>query len=429
MQDRRNRYLVKVNSIFYRFSACAVVLLAYHLFYLVHFPDLLRGFGNAKYGLPLVVNLYSILLVLPFVTTYRKKYQWVLRYLMILFVCLFVYTIIDLKRYPLQSFIDIRFTVSMFFAPISAVLFIGSFEDNIYKTLNFINVVTFIWNCIIIIQCLCYRLGAPFLFAFDYYFVSGMSIRNNSVQLSLGLFGNLFVVYNLSLLFSAPKRKFWNLIYVIVGVTALLFVQQTKGYILTILACLMVIVYGSIRNKKIRIISCFLIIWIALFVIGTDLVYIFARQLFGSEYRQTKSYLNRVYELNYYMNCFKEHPILGNGFAELEYYEYVVRGKEGIADYTDVGFIGLLGRCGLFSIVFYLIPLLRIIYISIKKRKAVSHAMSLILCSFSVYLIVTSGTLIITDQGRNMLFGFMIAFFEFVYANGDIRLEDHKKQK
>lgn len=425
MQYIRNLYLVKVNSIFYRFSSCVFVLLAYHLFYLIHFPDFLKGFGNAKYGLPLVVNLYSVVLVLPFVVTYRKKYQWILRYLLILFVCLFVYTIIDLKRYPLQSFIDIRFTVSMFFAPISAVLFIGAFEDNIYKMIRFINIVTLIWNCIIIVQCLRYRFGAPFLFAFDDYFVLGMSIRNDSVQLSLGLFGNLFVVYNLALLFSRSKRKFWNLIHVVTGVTALIFVQQTKGYILTILACLMVIVYGSVKNKKIRIISCFLIIWVAVLVFSTDFINIFVRELFGSEYRQTKSYLNRVYELNYYMDCFKAHPVLGNGFAELEYYESVIRGKEGVADYTDVGFIGLLGRCGLFSIVFYLIPLLRIIYISIKKGKVVSHTMSLVLYSFTVYLIVTSGTLIITDQGRNMLFGFMIAFFEFVNVNKDIRFEEH----
>ena len=313
----------------------------------------------------------------------------------------------------------------MFFAPISAVLFIGAFEDNIYKMIRFINIVTLIWNCIIIVQCLRYRFGAPFLFAFDDYFVLGMSIRNDSVQLSLGLFGNLFVVYNLALLFSRSKRKFWNLIHVVTGVTALIFVQQTKGYILTILACLMVIVYGSVKNKKIRIISCFLIIWVAVLVFSTDFINIFVRELFGSEYRQTKSYLNRVYELNYYMDCFKAHPVLGNGFAELEYYESVIRGKEGVADYTDVGFIGLLGRCGLFSIVFYLIPLLRIIYISIKKGKVVSHTMSLVLYSFTVYLIVTSGTLIITDQGRNMLFGFMIAFFEFVNVNKDIRFEEH----
>ena len=152
--------------------------------------------------------------------------------------------------------------------------------------------------------------------------------------------GNLFVVYNLALLFSRSKRKFWNLIHVVTGVTALIFVQQTKGYILTILACLMVIVYGSVKNKKIRIISCFLIIWVAVLVFSTDFINIFVRELFGSEYRQTKSYLNRVYELNYYMDCFKAHPVLGNGFAELEYYESVIRGKEGVADYTDVGFIG-----------------------------------------------------------------------------------------
>ena len=107
---------------------------------------------------------------------------------------------------------------------------------------------------------------------------------------------------------------------------------------------------------------------------------------------------------------------MGYGWPSDAGYSQVAHGLLGTAYTSDVGFIGLLAETGLFSLVFFVIPIIRMIYVLVKTKEMPLDAMRMFLMVLIVYLLTTSATIIITDGARCLALPIIMALYEYYYA-------------
>ena len=107
---------------------------------------------------------------------------------------------------------------------------------------------------------------------------------------------------------------------------------------------------------------------------------------------------------------------MGYGWPSDAGYSQVAHGLLGTAYTSDVGFIGLLAETGLFSLVFFVIPIVRMVYVLYKTKEMPLDAMRMFLMVLIIYLLATSATVIITDGSRCLAFPVIMALYEYYYA-------------
>lgn len=120
-------------------------------------------------------------------------------------------------------------------------------------------------------------------------------------------------------------------------------------------------------------------------------------------------------EIEYFLDQAKKNPIFGAGIIyPLEGTEpyYILMGSDGIFYASDVGIIGFLQSYGYTGVIWYIMLLLRILIVSIKiiMNKDVDNYVEVFI--FLIYMICTSGTLIITDKHRNFMLPIILAIIE-----------------
>ena len=127
------------------------------------------------------------------------------------------------------------------------------------------------------------------------------------------------------------------------------------------------------------------------------------------------STIGRQYSMAYYLSMFKAHFPFGIGFPNNDKYGYILHHKvQYYTTYTDdVGIVGQLGIWGLLLIPIFIVPVVRMISIIIKLKRQNCYDSFVWFTGILVYIIVTSGTLMILDSYRIMLMPMFIALAEF----------------
>lgn len=275
-------------------------------------------------------------------------------------------------------------------------------DNNVYKLFEITNLFSFIHNIMIIAQQFLYSVNGT-LFLPD---IVVDTYRSGSMRIGLDTFGNIFILFNFYYLFyykNKNKNKIIHLVYLLTGIYSSVVVQQTRMYILDLIIVATIVTLVEARNlKKFGTSLTILLVAIILFA-STGYFREIVQSFSSNTAAMTTSRSNRLYGFEYYFKLFLEHPFFGMGFARNNVYRSIVHGPLGIADITDVGFVGQLGTLGVGAFIVY-IP---VIYYLFKTAYRTKNRITLI---SALYVLITSTTLIIFNAPLILLLPFLLAY-------------------
>ena len=133
----------------------------------------------------------------------------------------------------------------------------------------------------------------------------------------------------------------------------------------------------------------------SVFAFGIDDVILESFSITGDKGSSTIARLNSV---AYYTECFIQNPFCGFGFTNDA---SIINGPTGYSWPSDVGLIGQLAKIGLFVIPIYFVIIIRFLFIFFDKQ--ISHECKMLAGINLIYLIMSSGSLIILDSERAIL--------------------------
>lgn len=280
--------------------------------------------------------------------------------------------------------------------------------DDFFK---YFNIIAFVWYILLIIQSYQYNYNGS-LFMLTSQTNERILTRDSGIRLGIGTVGNLMILYNFHIIIQKHRKALINIILFAMGIYCAFMIQQTRMYNIAIIISLAMIYIsaGKITSKRITRI-CFIAV-VLVFFLNSQIAQSFfdSFSVTGDSGNNT---LVRLKSINYYMSIFYKSPIFGFGLTSNE----KVYSGGGLYDLTDVGFIGLLAQSGLFSIILFIIPVIRLIYILKESNKAKNRVVNYpLMVGLCVFVITTAGSLIITNQDRAMIIPIIMALFEYEYG-------------
>lgn len=408
-----------------------VLLLDYHCFYLFKYPQAMAQYfsGNYFHIIVSMIVLFLCSLILSKNSIKRKSgFEYLMKYSLLIYIGWFLITLYSAIKYSNQSlFQTISEGAFILIIPISVVFlylfYTGGGPNKVFAVLNYFYI---IWCVIIIVQQITYLKSGSLILDFDTYMGAEIRIRSYGLRLGLSTFGNMMLLYNFSKLIDNRERKTFGkkIIYaslVILGIYCVIFIQQTRMYMIADILAMVVIYLMSLGNKltlkKLVLLLLLLIAFIAFTNSDSfeNLLFSFSTSTNNETYASTAIRLDAI---AYYIRCFLNNPIFGNGFARAEYYYYVEHGYRSgwYYFYSDTGLIGLIANMGLYGALIYLMPLGRMIktsYASLKKNRTLEENL---LIGITTWMIINSISLICIAKSGIIAFSFIVAFAEYVRA-------------
>lgn len=407
----------------YGIEIVVVVLFAlavdYEFFYLFPYSGMMRTlFRDSKYllvgTLGVCVAIYILYGRSSLIAGYKKRMQKYTIFIVMMFVIVAAFTIL---AYPSQKIADTFRTGGRFLYPIYAIPIIWIFERDggTKKFLCVINCIAVGWSLLSVAQSTFYARTGTLLFSFMEYFGSDVNIRNGNLRISSLAFGSIMMLYNFIRFYTRQVKGWKRLLTFLefaVGLYCVIVIQQTRAMMLVCFVCLalVLLIYGKTLQKK--FIGFFIVLFIGVFFASTSYVSDFFSTFSSADYEGSS--IARNYAIRYFGDVFLNNPLVGFGWA---FNSSITHGPMGIAYTSDVGIVGMLAEIGLFTIPFYIVPIIRMTMI-IKQyglRKMMHD--NLFLLILIVYLLGTTATLIITDRGRCFGFPLIIALFEYFYIH------------
>lgn len=398
------------------------VLLEYHFFYLFSYSQSMsRMLYDTRYALfSIIASFLLVWTCLARKGALQFYTSWALKYSIGALLSFCILLIYSHKAYPAQKMIDTlaiggRYACVMFVIPI---MFLFIRDNGTKRLLTYLNMLVFIWYALTVVQSIVYAKTGSFLFAFkDYYYYGGVIIRNSSIRVTQGTFGTIMFLYNACVVFfENKKRKLFNIIMVALSLYHVVFVQQTRVMIIISAACLAFIVLFYGKNVKQQVFRAIAILAAGIVLGTSSAVSDFIATFTSTSVEYSGSSVAREYAITYFMGVFTKNPLTGYGWPSDAGYSQVAHGLLGTAFTSDVGFIGLLAETGWFSLVFFVIPIIRMIYVLVKTKEMPLDAMRMFLMVLIVYLLTTSATIIITDGARCLALPIIMALYEYYYA-------------
>ncbi len=354
-----------------------------------------------------------ILCILCFSKTFMKvlhndKYLNVYLLLTIMsFVFLFGYSLI---QYPAQNFKETMNTASPYLALLLVypIYIYISVKDDDKALYNILEVFSLIIYFLILIQFITYKKGIMI------FPEESIRMRNGSIRIGLHFYGNFMILYNFYQIYYRKNKSILRILLFLIGIFELIFIQQTRAYTLVILVNIlaMILLEKNTKNKLLK--KIIIVALVAGIILQTDIVANFIQSL-STTGEEAGSTIGRQYSITYYLSMFKTHFPFGMGFPNNDKYGYILHHQvKNFTTYTDdVGFIGQLGIWGLLLIPIFIVPIIRMIKIIIRLKKQ-GYYDSFVWCTtMLLYIIITSGTLMILDSYRIMLMPIIVALTEF----------------
>lgn len=398
------------------------VLIEYHFFYMFSYSQLMsRLLYDTRYALFAAIAL--LLLVWTIIVrkgSMRFYTGWAKKYSIAAFVSFCILLAYSHKIYPAQKMIDTlaiggRYACVLLVIPI---MFLFIRDNGTKRFLTYLNRVVFFWYFLTVVQSIVYAKTGGFLFSFGDYYLSGVNIRNFNIRVTQGTFGSIMLLYNTSVVFFGEKKhKLFNIFMVALSVYHVVFIQQTRVMIIISAACLAFVVLFYGKNVKQQIFRAVTVLATGIVLGTSSAVSEFIATFTSTSLEYSGSTVAREYAITYFMGVFAKNPLMGYGWPADAGYSQVAHGLLGTAYTSDVGFIGLLVETGLFSLIFFIIPIIRMIYILCKTKEMPLDAMRMFLMVLVIYLLTTSATVIITDGARCLALPVIMALYEYYYAS------------
>lgn len=364
--------------------------------------------------LPSVLAIIATLIALRYrslnkVMLENKVLRHINIYTVILYVILLVHAFIN---YPDQK-------VSTTLLSSSSILFIlwGNLFVVIYKDASGIkdffrdlNKIIFIWLIVVLVQSVYYGLYETTILGFYSAEDGSVFMRNGRMRIQLYHLTTIAIIYNFDCLFSKKmKNRLIPFVVLILGIYLTIFVEQTrmKMICLALGIAASILFSGESKNKKIINISIVFASILILFLSG------FYSQIVDS-FSVTGEYSGsttvRLSEIVYYLNIFKNKPLLGLGaLSDSSEYTYsaLMHGSLGRYYLDDIGYIGQLANGGVlfFALLIYIWKYMLKTVIKAKKYMyKYSYFVSMV-----VYMLIVGLTIpLILTQRADMAFPVLI---------------------
>lgn len=277
------------------------------------------------------------------------------------------------------------------------------------KFFEYLNIIVLIWNILIIVQAVLYNFGGividPNLEFKD------NTIRNDSLRLNLRSMSHLMIIYNIDYLYNKKSKKIKYICLIVIGLFAMFYVEQTRGYYLAIALSAIAIILCFNRSKRKLILTILITTLVAVVVWKTNIIPNFYNSLFVGN-NQMATGENRVMEYNAVGMVLKKSLFWGAGFQPTGD-SFILSGVS--VYFNDIGIVGLIGQIGLWAIAIYGLFLSRLIFIVVKLFKKKSEEASLLL-GILVFVIATSISLICYWETTCLLCPVVWAIFEYKYG-------------
>lgn len=399
-----------------------IILLWMHCLYLFKYPSLMSKIAGQE-AYRYFLGYLSVFIFIGINILYKNKLRNFNNLIPLLWVYFFTYifqafyTMIAYSQQSLTSTLHVGapFLITLL---VPLVLVVCTDKKNFENLLVYVDVITFLWSVMLIVQSIYFQNGGSFAFDFQNYFTTGVTFRDDNIRLSLGSIANMMIVYRIYKVFYKNSRgyiKIYNYISLVTSIYALIVIQQTRMYtaVIGIVFVVLLLCNGKSNGKK--ILAGVATIGAVYLLVSENVISDFLAS-FSVNSEKGVSTITRIYEVKYYISCFFSNPLFGNGLTSEMIYPNIEHGTLGTLYYVDVGIVGLFAQVGLCAVVFYVIPFFRMVkttILSVRYNKDWQIDVALI-----VYMFATSWTLLQIHPVQVM--GYVLSFSYFEYRRYEI---------
>lgn len=287
------------------------------------------------------------------------------------------------------------------------LLYIMLIQDSFVNLMNSVILLVTITLSLMLVHALVYRWYQTEFLSISVY--AKKMIRNDRFRMwDLSSLEGLAIIYGMYRILFMKEKKMQYVIQTIVCIFALVYIEQTRMMLIALALSILVMIIKKPCKTANGILIKGVFVAMAGIVIATLAIPKLIISLSGED---SISISNRLIELEFVYKILHERGILGLGIISynLQCYLYY-HGIYSRVHLDDIGFIGYTAQTGIWSVVLFIVPMLRMLLILLNTYK---NEFSVFLWSIYIYLVITSSTLFVLDSQRILMWPFCLALFEF----------------
>lgn len=378
--------------------------------------------------LPIEENLFQMagvlctILAFSMIIVYKgiiRNSWFIILYNIILISFLIVQFISTSYRYSSQSIVAfIQASQQYIWILLSYPIFYYFCKDkDIEKLMDTMLIIVTVTYVLCLLSALVYNMTGSEPLAFSYYQVNHViGKRSGRMRLiDLSCVEGLTLVWGFNQIINKEHKLKYIIMWALMF-TTIVYVEQTRMVQLTMLMVCGVMFFCKPSKTRygqfIKIVMLFILVLVVMF--GSGEIMEKLAESFSTEGENGGSTTVRLDEIEYATELFLANPWNGSGLMINDvrdgYITYKGRGKFG---YTDIGFYGLLAQVGMWAVLIYIVPLVRMGIITFRLKKENPYRELCI--GLFVFILATSLTLLILNRTRAFMFPFCVGIFE--YAN------------
>ena len=343
---------------------------------------------------------------------YIQSTRWIKRYAAIVFLMLIVHYIYASTVNEVTKGVFLAssyyYLIIIFAFPL---VYMFDNDDGTYKFWKTLNIITFIWEMVLIFQAVLYnasgRIILPFLVG------RNIALRNGMMRLEMRSMAHVMIIYNFDKFYNQrDKGRLKYLLLTLLGLFTMFYVEQTRGYYIAVVLSLAALLLCYNRESKKFLITSVLVI-LAVFVLWkTNAIAVLYNSLFSTTGEDATAIV-RLRGIEIINERLKNNLLWGFGFQKTgDWFNY-----GGVVTYfNDNGFIGLMGQIGIWAVLIFGYMVVRFGYIIIDLFRRKSYSTATLLLGLYVYLIGTAPSLICYWNTTCMLCPVLWAVFEYEHT-------------
>lgn len=234
-------------------------------------------------------------------------------------------------------------------------------------------------------------------------------MRNNRFRMwDLSSLEGLAIIYGAYRIFFVKRKKIRYAIQTIICIASLVYVEQTRMMLIALAASVLVMIIMKPCKTANGILAKGMLIAIVGIV---SVAWVIPKLITSLNRGDSVSISNRLIELQFVYNILHNQGILGLGIIsynlQSSLYNHGIYSRVFL---DDIGLIGYTARAGIWSVVLFIVPMIRMLWVLLNAYK---NEFSIFLWSIYIYLLITSSTLFVLDSRRILMWPFCLAMFEF----------------
>ncbi|MCR5721534.1 MAG: O-antigen ligase family protein [Lachnospiraceae bacterium] len=326
---------------------------------------------------------------------FLKEESYLSMYMVIVTISVAVISLYSIKKYD-ENIIDVyvcSVPFLLFFMTPLLVYLMRKDPKSMRKVLKMLVVIGVSTSVMILIQGLCFDFGIPYVLPGSFR----IGYRNGRIRVgvtNIGRFGTIFMLYKFVV--GGKKRLLYGL-FAALGVFVLIYYGQTRMDMISLAACAVAMLFFAGSKKPIYRVLLIVAFIVFLFYDYADVIL----ESFSEKGDKGASTIARLGAIDYFYSVFKEDPLMGMGFIRPRnaYLRRIWTGPRGVFYFSDLGALGHLMQYGIIGVALYILPLARMIYITIQLLRQ-RRSESVWAIGVIAYILVSQVSLNYTEYQR-----------------------------